>query len=90
MSVTWKYPKRHFIKEALIIDINLNELKAEIARNGMKREEVAEALDISRSSLTRKMKGETTFTHPEMIKLQKTLKLSGEKMINIFFSSKVS
>ncbi len=45
---------------------------------------------MSRSSLSRKLNGTTTFTQPEMVKLQKKLNLTGEKMIQIFFDDKVS
>ena len=87
-SVTLKYLKGHFEKEA--INIKINDLKAEITRNGLTFEQLAVALGISRSSLSRKLRGLTTFTHPEMIKLQKTLNLTGEKMVEIFFTERVS
>ncbi len=73
-----------------MVAINFRDLKAEITRNGLTQDKLAVELGISRSSLSRKMNGTTTFSHPEMMKLQKTLNLTGEKMVQIFFDQNVS
>ena len=70
--------------------MNTNELRAELVRNNLTIEQLAVKLGMSRSSLSRKLSGNTTFTHPEMVKLKEVLNLSDEKMVIIFFTTKVS
>jgi transcriptional regulator with XRE-family HTH domain len=67
-----------------------NELKAEIVRNGLTIEELANKANISRTTLWRRLANPDEFTRAEINAIAKTLNLSGQKVLDIFFTSKVS
>lgn len=67
-----------------------NELKAEITRCGLKIGEFADLLNISRSALYRKMKGETEFKLIEIQQAKELLHLSTAQTMAIFFDYEVA
>lgn len=70
--------------------MNANLLKSQIILKGHTLKQVSCYLDVSKSSLYRKMYGENEFTRKEMLKLKHLLDLSNDSMMEIFFSEKVS
>lgn len=65
-------------------NINVNEFKAEIIRNGFTNATFAEAMELSPSGLWRKMRGENDFTLGDMRKAKQILHLSDEVFKSIF------
>lgn len=63
-----------------------NEFKAEVIRRGMTLDNVADALGINPASLHRKMNGASDFYRGEIEKIIKTLHLSEEEVLRIFFA----
>ncbi len=63
-------------------------LEYELKRRGMKKEELCEALGMSRSAFYRKMNGISEFTLSEIQNIVNTLDL--ESPVPIFFSDEVS
>ena len=70
--------------------MNTNLLKSQIILKGHTLAQVARYLDVSKSSLYRKMYGENEFTRREMLKLKHLLDLSNDIVLEIFFNEKVS
>ena len=70
--------------------MNTNLLKSQIILKGHTLSQVACYLDLSESSLYRKMYGENEFTRKEMLKLKQLLELSNDTVMDIFFDEKVS
>lgn len=70
--------------------MNTNLLKSQIILKGHTLSQVACYLDLSKSSLYRKMYGENEFTRKEMLKLKQLLELSNDTVMDIFFNEKVS
>lgn len=70
--------------------MNTNLLKAEIIANGKKMTDIADELKISKSALYRKLRGDTEFTRHEIEVIIKTLGMSVEKALKIFFNEKVA
>lgn len=67
-----------------------NELKAEMARQGVTSEEMAKNLNISRSSFSRKMNGSAEFKISEAVKISTILKLNKTHQQMIFLDSEAS
>lgn len=67
-----------------------NELKAEIVRNGMTIEELADAIGIGRTTLWRRLSNPGSFTLKEITNISKILKVNGNRVLEIFFNEKVS
>lgn len=67
-----------------------NILKSLIILNGKSISEVAEEMNISRTSLYRKISGKSQFTRKEMSELISILKIEPYKAMEIFFDIKVS
>lgn len=63
-------------------------LEYELKKKGMKKEELCEALGMSRSAFYRKMNGISEFTLSEIQNIVSTLDL--ESPVPIFFSDEVS
>lgn len=61
-------------------------LKKAIDRSGLKRQYIADQLDISRFTLTKKISGENEFWGSEIKKLSEILSLTGEEINEIFFN----
>lgn len=70
--------------------MNINEFKAEVVRNGMTLEEFSSRVGIARATLYRRFKEPDSFTLGEITNISETLKLTNERVINIFFNEKVS
>ncbi len=70
--------------------MNLNEFKAEIVRTGMTLDDFSKKANFTRSRLSRRMDNPSTFTLIEILLIVETLNLSEEKIMDIFFSKKVS
>ncbi len=70
--------------------LKLNELKAEIARNELTIEDLADKINISRTTLWRRLNNPSEFTLAEICKIKAILKLSGERIIDIFFTDEVA
>ena len=70
--------------------LNFNDLNAEIARCGYTIPELASAIGISKKTMYSRMRGETDFSQGEIQKLAEVLKLDGDKILSIFFTSQVA
>ena len=69
--------------------MNINDLNAEIARCGLTIPKLAELIGLDKKTLYSRMKGETAFK-PEIANISKVLKLTQEKILDIFFADAVS
>lgn len=71
--------------------MNINELKAEMVRHNDNGETLAEALGITRQTLSRKMNDrDAEFNQSEIAIIKNRYDLSGERLNEIFFAEKVS
>ena len=70
--------------------MKLNELKAEIVRNGLTIEQLADEMGIGRTTLLRKFGNPNNFTLKEIIDIGDILNVNGERILEIFFTNKVS
>lgn len=70
--------------------MKINELKAEIVRNGLTIEEFADKAGITRTTLWRRFGDADEFTLAEIKSAAKVLNLNGERVLDIFFADKVS
>lgn len=66
-----------------------NELRAAMARADKSNAEVAKALNIDVSTLTRKMAGQSDFTREEIEKFRAFLELDWSAVCEIFFAPNV-
>lgn len=67
-----------------------NELNAEMARNEYSIKELARAINISESTLKKRLAMRTEFTRKELNKIRRVLNLSNDRFIDIFFGTEVS
>lgn len=65
-------------------------LKCQIILNNKNITEIAEELEISKSSFYRKLKGKSEFTRQEISKIIGLLNLNTDTAMKIFFNDKVS
>lgn len=65
--------------------LKANELKAEMAREGLTIKRLAEALVMHPATLSNKINGKTEFGCDEMMKIGDILHLSQKRMADIFF-----
>lgn len=70
--------------------MKLNELKAEIVRNGLTIEQLADEMGIGRTTLWRKFSNPNNFTLKEITDIGEILNVNGERILEIFFTKKVS
>lgn len=70
--------------------MNINDLKAEIARNNLSIPKLAELIDIDKKTLYSRMNGETNFKQEEISAIAKVLNLTSDKIMFIFFADVVS
>lgn len=70
--------------------MKLNELKAEIVRNGLTTEELANKTQITRTTLWRRFNNPSGFTLAEITNIADVLGLEGSRVAEIFFDEKVS
>ncbi len=65
-------------------------LRAEIILKGYSLEEFLKLCNFRRSTFYRKIKGISSFTTQEVSRIMSVLDIPPEKMVTIFFASKVS
>lgn len=70
--------------------MNVNELKAEMVRQGKTPDQMCAAIGISKSAWYRKIGGESEFTHREISTIRHTLGLNDHQVTQIFFAEDVS
>ena len=73
-----------------VLKMKTNELMGEIAREGYTIPSLATSIGIGKKALYEKMSGKSQFKQREIVAISKALKLSNEKMLNIFFAEQVS
>lgn len=72
---------------AIMLQTNVNELKAECIRNGLTLENLAARIGVNPATLYRKLTGETEFRRNELQIIKLTLKLNDKKFLNIFLNN---
>lgn len=70
--------------------MNLNNLRAEIARCGMTNAELIMRMGISKKCFYSRLKGATTFKQDEIQKIAEILNLNKDQIMSIFFTELVS
>jgi len=70
--------------------MNINELKAEIARHELTIPKLADMIQMSKKTLYSRVKGKTSFTQQEIALIADALSLSKERIIDIFFDEEVA
>lgn len=65
--------------------VNTNKIKGKIAENGYTQESLANAVGMSRTTLRRKIEGNTDLTVSEVEALCKALKISENELLLYFF-----
>lgn len=80
------YTYRNARKEVLILQSNINELKAECVRNGLTLENLAVKIGVNPATLHRKLSGETEFRRNELQIIKTTLNLNDKQFLSIFFN----
>jgi transcriptional regulator with XRE-family HTH domain len=70
--------------------MKINELKAEIVRNGLTIESFAEKAGITRTTMWRRFNNPDELTLGEITTMADVLNLKGDRVIDIFFNDKVS
>lgn len=70
--------------------MNSNLLKAEMVKNGINGQRLAEQIGISESAFYRKMSGASQFNQGEMKKISLILGLADHDILAIFFGQEVS
>lgn len=67
--------------------VKVNLLKAHMALKGKSISEIINLLKISKSTMYRKLNGESEFTRKEILLLINFLDISNEEAMNIFFEN---
>lgn len=70
--------------------MNVNDLKAEIARNELTIPKLALLIGMDKKTLYSRINGETAFKQTEIVKVSQMLNLSEEGIMRIFFADAVS
>ena len=70
--------------------MNINDLRAEIARNNLSIPKLAKLINMNKQTLYKRINGEISFTQKEILAISKALNLSSDKILSIFFTEKVS
>jgi plasmid maintenance system antidote protein VapI len=65
---------------------NRNLLRSKIVENGLTYSSLASAIDLSESSLSKRINGTVDFTLEDMVKIKDALKLSSDELMAIFFN----
>lgn len=66
--------------------MKINTLRSKIVLFGETQKELSEAMKMHPTTFSRKLEGEGTFTQSEIRFIVKRYKLTGDEVINIFFS----
>lgn len=70
--------------------MNVNELRAEIARKGIQHNELADYIGISATAFSKKINGKNEFKLSEITKIAKMLDITPERRNEIFFTDEAS
>ncbi len=70
--------------------MNIEDLKAEIARNNLSVPKLAKLIRLDKKTLYTRLNGETNFKQEEIADIAKILNLSPEQILSIFFADVVS
>ena len=70
--------------------MNIDDLKAEIARNNLSVPKLAKLLKMDKKTLYTRINGETTFKQEEISAIANVLHLTSEQILSIFFANLVS
>lgn len=70
--------------------MNVDDLRAEIARNNLTIPKLAKIIKLDKKTLYTRMNGETDFKQDEIVKISKVLQLNSEQILTIFFADVVS
>lgn len=70
--------------------MKINELKAEIVRNGLTIEKFADKAGIDRTTMWRRFKEPDDFALKEITSMSKVLGLNGTRILEIFFNDGVA
>lgn len=70
--------------------VNTNKLRGSIVENNKSLQEVAELIGMSRSTFYRKMEDGKSFSIEDVNNMIKTIPLSDEEAIDIFFNQEVA
>ena len=66
-----------------------NKIKGKIVENGFTLETLANAIGMSRQTLSKKIKGRKEFTISEVEAICRELKISDDELVSYFFAAKV-
>jgi transcriptional regulator with XRE-family HTH domain len=69
--------------------MNSTELKVEMLRHKVNRTQLAEELDITKSALSKKINGVNEFTRKDISVVKSVLKLTPQRIDEIFFDDRV-
>ncbi len=70
--------------------MNIEDLKAEIARNNLSVPKLAKLIRLDKKTLYTRLNGKTDFKQEEIANIAKILNLSSEQIVSIFFADLVS
>ncbi len=70
--------------------MNINDLKAEIARKNLSIPKLADLINVDKKTLYSRINGEKSFKQEEISAIAKVLELSSEQIMFIFFADAVS
>lgn len=70
--------------------MNVEDLKAEIARNNLSVPKLAKLIKLDKKTLYTRLNGGTNFKQEEIAGIAKVLNLSSEQIVSIFFADVVS
>ncbi len=70
--------------------MNIEDLKAEIARNNLSVPKLAKLIKLDKKTLYTRLSGATNFKQEEIAKIAKILNLSSAQILTIFFADVVS
>lgn len=70
--------------------MNIKELSAELGRQGITIPKLAKLVGIGKKAMYERFKGESQFKQNEILIIKKVLKLSDDRLMEIFFSEDVS
>ena len=71
-------------------NMNSNELRGEIVRQGYSICDFASQIGIGKKAFYAKLSGKSSFKQSEIQRISKVLDLDGEKILAIFFNDRVS
>jgi hypothetical protein len=67
-------------------EVKSNELKAELARNEMNYQKLADYLDVTLLTVQNKINGRSEFKPSEIVKVKELLNLTDERVFEIFLN----